>query len=84
MKKTTKLFYLISTDSPSNVNSEWGTSGINNIIPAYFPLLFLVTKQAIRATRVRNATEHMIPMSQLVGIVSRAPAESANTSINQH
>lgn len=85
MKKTTKvffIFYLISTDRSDNVSSECCTSGINNIIPAYFPLLFLVTKQAISATRVRNATTHMIPMSQLVENLSCTPAESANTLIS--
>lgn len=78
VKKTTKLFYLISADTPGNVNSEWSTSGFNTIIPAYFPLLFLVTKQAIRTTRVSNATAHMIPMNQVLDeIVSCAPTASA-------
>lgn len=84
VKKTTKLFYLILADTPGN-NSEWSTSGINTIIPAQFPLLFLVTKQAMRTTRVSNATAHMIPMNQLLDeILSCAPTASANTLINQH
>lgn len=33
-------------------------------VPAYLPPLFLRTKQAMSATRVRSATAHMVPMNQ--------------------
>lgn len=80
MKKSTKLFYLISTDTPGNANSECSTSGISTLIPAYIPPLFLVTKQAISATKVSSATAHMIPMNQLlVEILPYAPVAPANT-----
>lgn len=45
--------------SMENMSCRWGGS-----IPAYLPPLFLRTKQAMSATRVRSATAHMVPITQ--------------------
>lgn len=46
--------------SMENMSCRWGGGGV----PAYLPPLFLRTKQAMSATRVRSATAHMVPMNQ--------------------
>ena len=46
--------------SMENMSCRWVGGGV----PAYFPPLFLRTKQAMSATRVRSATAHMVPMNQ--------------------
>lgn len=46
--------------SMENMSRRWFGDGV----PAYLPPLFLLTKQAMSATRVRSTTAHMVPMIQ--------------------